>query len=109
MAFEDMFNLVKIGASNADPVKFKGISTIVQFELSGDDGGNFYFEIAHSKVEALEGSHEKPNVTLKLSLGDFNDLVTGELNGTNAFMAGKLKIAGDLSLAMRLQTFLGVG
>jgi putative sterol carrier protein len=33
--------------------------------------------------------------------------VEGKLDGMGAFMSGKLKVQGDLSLAMRLQTLLG--
>ena len=38
--------------------------------------------------------------------GDFVDLATGKLDGTMAFMSGKLKIKGDMGLAMKLQNIL---
>jgi putative sterol carrier protein len=41
-----------------------------------------------------------------MSATDFAALVAGKLNPTTAFMTGKLKIAGDMSLAMKLQTVL---
>ena len=34
---------------------------------------------------------------------DYLDMVNGKLNGQMAFMSGKLKIAGDMGLALRLQ------
>jgi len=37
---------------------------------------------------------------------DFADLVGGKLNGMTAFMGGKLKVKGDLALAMQLQSLL---
>jgi putative sterol carrier protein len=37
---------------------------------------------------------------------DFVDLATGKLDGTAAFMSGKLKIKGDMGLAMKLQSIL---
>jgi putative sterol carrier protein len=34
------------------------------------------------------------------------DMVTGKLDPTMAFMSGKIKIKGDMGLAMKLQTIL---
>jgi putative sterol carrier protein len=34
-------------------------------------------------------------------------MIDGQLNATSAFMAGKLKIKGDMSLAMKLQSIVG--
>jgi putative sterol carrier protein len=34
-------------------------------------------------------------------------MLDGKLNATSAFMAGKLKVKGDMSLAMKLQSLLG--
>jgi len=44
--------------------------------------------------------------TLKMSFGDFSDLIGGKLNGMTAFMTGKLKIEGDMGVAMKLQSIL---
>jgi putative sterol carrier protein len=44
--------------------------------------------------------------TIKLSLSDFEDMLSGELSPTSAFMSGKLQIEGDMSVAMSLQQFL---
>ena len=41
--------------------------------------------------------------TIKLSLDDLESLVSGDLNPTTAFMTGKIKIEGDMSVAMALR------
>jgi putative sterol carrier protein len=38
---------------------------------------------------------------------DFLDLVKKKLNGQMAFMQGKLKLKGDMSLALKLQQLIG--
>jgi putative sterol carrier protein len=43
---------------------------------------------------------------LKISLDDFIAMTQGELDGTTAFMTGKLKIEGDMGIAMKLQSVL---
>jgi putative sterol carrier protein len=38
--------------------------------------------------------------------GDFLNIVNGKLNPQMAFMSGKLRIQGDMGLAMKLQQIL---
>ncbi|MGB9586144.1 MAG: SCP2 sterol-binding domain-containing protein, partial [Anaerolineales bacterium] len=40
---------------------------------------------------------------------DFKDVLTGKANGMQYFMQGRLKLAGDLNLAMKLTTFFKMG
>ena len=43
-------------------------------------------------------------MTLAMSAQDYVDMILGKLNGQMAFMTGKLKIAGDMGLALKLQS-----
>ena len=45
-------------------------------------------------------------ITIKDS-DDWINLATGKLNPTMAFMQGKIRVKGDMSLALKLQTLLG--
>ena len=47
-----------------------------------------------------------PDVTMTLSEGDFVQMFAGKLDATSAFMSGKLKISGNMGLAMKLQKFM---
>lgn len=82
----------------------KGMSSVIQFNLSGDGGGNYYVEIKDGAANVTEGAHASPNMTMTMSAADYVDLILGKLNGQMAFMSGKLKIAGDMGLAMKMQT-----
>ena len=42
--------------------------------------------------------------TVNMLLEDLSAMLKGELSPVNGFMAGKLKVSGDMSVAMRLQT-----
>ncbi len=40
-------------------------------------------------------------------MDDFKEIATGKLNPQMAFMMGKLRVAGDMSVAMQLGSILG--
>jgi len=90
----------------ANPAAIAGLNANFQFELSGEDGGTYHVNVAGGKAEVGPGPTQA-NVTILMSAADFKSLVAGSLNATQAFMTGRLKIQGDMSLAMRLQSILG--
>lgn len=67
----------------------------------GDDGVIFVDAVASPHV--VDNQNRDADCTVSLSLADLVALLAGELNPVNGFMSGKLKIAGDMSIAMRLQ------
>jgi putative sterol carrier protein len=64
----------------------------------------FHLIIADGKFEEKKGKHPSPNVTISMKEGDFLDMINGKLNPQMAFMSGKLKIGGDMGLALKLQS-----
>jgi len=59
--------------------------------------------IADGKVAVAQGEPiRKATMTLTSDAADYVKLFTGELDGMQAFMQGKLKLGGDLNLAMKL-------
>jgi putative sterol carrier protein len=87
---------------NADAAK--GMNSVIQFNLTGDGGGTYHVAIKDGACSVAEGAHASPNMTMTMAAQDYVDMITGKLNGQMAFMSGKLKIAGDMSLAMKMQT-----
>ena len=45
--------------------------------------------------------------TMSMEAGDFVKMFKGQLNPTQAFMGGKLKLKGDMMLAMKLEKLIG--
>src|SRR5215467_9072168 len=87
---------------NADAAK--GMNATIQFNLSGDNGGQWYVAIKDGKADIQKGTAPSANMTLSMAAQDYVDMIMGKLNGQMAFMSGKLKISGDMGLAMKLQS-----
>ena len=49
-----------------------------------------------------DGDGQTADTTISVSLADFEKLAKQELDPTSAFMEGKLRVAGDMGLAMKL-------
>jgi len=84
------------------PEKAQGLSAAIQFKFSGAEAGEWYAEIADGKCVTAQGVHPSPKMTLSADSSDYVKIFTGELDGMQAFMQGKIKLAGDLNLAMKL-------
>ena len=91
----------------ADPSKVKGMNAVYAFDLADDpDGGQYHINLKDGAADVGAGTPESPNITISMKAPDFVDLATGKLDGTMAFMSGKIKIKGDMGLAMKLQSVL---
>ena len=84
--------------------KAAGTNATIQFDLSGDQGGKWWIKIADGEASFGEGEAENPSLTLLADAQDYVKISLGTLDGTAAFMQGKLKIKGDMGLAIKMQT-----
>src|SRR2546430_1279535 len=85
------------------PDKAGTTNAVIQFDLGGDPGGQYHLEIAGSSMTPHRGRAENPNLTLTLDGQDCVRIFTGQMDPTAAFMSGKLKVKGDMGLALKLQ------
>lgn len=81
----------------------------IQYRLTGEEAGDYIIHIADGKCKVEEGIAEAPLVTLTSDAHDFADVLLGKANGMQYFMTGKLKLAGDLNVAMKLTSFFKMG
>ncbi len=90
------------------PNRFKAdqagnLNAVVQFDLSGDTGGQWYVTIADGSCSVDEGKADDPKATIRMDASDYVDMTTGKLNPMAAFMSGKVKVEGDLNTVMKIQ------
>lgn len=59
-----------------------------------------------AEANTVSGDDTDANCTVDVTLDDFTSMMKGDLNPMNAFMSGKMKIKGDMGVAMKLQTIM---
>jgi putative sterol carrier protein len=52
----------------------------------------------------VSNEDNEADCTITVDADDLQDLMIGNLSAVSAFMFGKLKISGDMSIAMKLQS-----
>jgi predicted lipid carrier protein YhbT len=75
---------------------------VVQYDITGDSGGTYFVEVDSGRCSPAAGEHAAPAVRVSIDAGDWLRLQGGLLDGTTAFLSGRLKVQGDMSLAMKL-------
>ena len=84
------------------PEKAAGVDATIQFKFSGADAGEWFLTIKENKCQVGQGTIPNPKMTLAADSTDYLKIVSGELDGMQAFMQGKLKLTGDPGLALKL-------
>jgi len=82
--------------------KAAGVNASIQYDITGSGGGTWNAVIKDSACKVSSGAVANPTLTLTMAAQDWLDMTSGKLSGQNAFMTGKLKLKGDMGLAMKI-------
>jgi putative sterol carrier protein len=83
----------KVGADS-------GLGATLKFDCGSD--GVIYID-GQSTPNTVSNNNADAQCTVGISLDNLNAMLSGDLEPTTGFMMGKLKVTGDMSVAMRLQ------
>ena len=97
-------------AALADPNAATLPDAVFRFELSGDDGGAWTLDLRKGTTSGFVTSDSGPDqdATIHVSSEDWVALTTGQLNPMRAFMGGKIRVDGDLKLAVNLPSVVNM-
>ncbi len=90
----------------AKPDVVQKINAVYQFNISGPGGGAWSVDCTQPGGKIQAGTAPSPKCTVAATDQDFLAIVTGKLNAQMAFMSGKIRIQGDMGLALKLQQIL---
>jgi putative sterol carrier protein len=88
----------------AEPEKLAGIEATYLFDIAGE--GRWLVEIHDGTVAVTEDPSGGADVQFSLSAETFSKLLARKQNPMVAYMTGKLKVKGDVNVAMHLQSLL---
>ena len=104
MSVEQIFEKLEL-SFNAEAAQ--GLDLVFQFEIEDD---KTYHLVSNSGTCKLhQATHDDPSVTLIMNSETLEDVVSGETDGMQAFMAGQLRAEGDMMLATKLGELFNMG
>jgi putative sterol carrier protein len=87
-----------------DPARTRGTTASYRFEVAG--AGTWRVEVNDGKVDVTE-SDAPADCVIRASEENLLRIVRGELNPVTAYMTGRVRVEGDLTLATRLRDLFG--
>jgi putative sterol carrier protein len=100
MTIPETFQLMK---DSFNPAAAVGLNKTYQWNITGENGGVYTVKIANQVCELIEGpATEKPDLTVTVSVESWLALTEERLDPMKAFLTGKVKAKGDMTLAMRI-------
>ena len=83
-----------------DPARTVGKRMSYRFDIEG--AGSWHVDVDDGKVR-VEESDADAECVIRASEETFLKVVSGQQSPTSAYMTGKVKVQGDVGLAMRLR------
>lgn len=103
MAVKDILETEIPNRIKAKPELAKDINAVIHFNITGDGGGTWTLDCTKAEGWVTAGANGEPKMTLTVAAGDFEKIVSKQMNAQMAAMSGKLKFKPmDMGIAMKL-------
>ncbi|WP_176555835.1 SCP2 sterol-binding domain-containing protein [Virgibacillus ndiopensis] len=85
---------------------YKDVNAVYEFQILDEENGVYQMVFADQQATVHFSAENEADCILKMKEKHFKLFLLGDLNSSKAFMTGKLKIKGKLSLALKLEDML---
>lgn len=80
----------------------EGENATYQFNISGEGGGIWAFEVKDGNSVIIKGGVNNPDVEVSLPIQAWQAIRDNDINSQDAFNSGLLQIKGDINLAVKM-------
>jgi putative sterol carrier protein len=87
------------------PEKAAGVEAVIQYHLSGEEAGDWVVRIGDGKCVVEQGTTDDATMTLQADSQDYKNIILGKLDPMTAFMQQKVKLTGNLNMALGLTKY----
>lgn len=106
MTVDELFEAL---AERLDTEAAAGITRTIQWKITDHDPGVWAFRLNDGKGELVPGGVEAPDTTFVTTSDTWVGIAEGRLDAMRAFMTGKLKVQGDMMLALKVPKLFPTG
>jgi len=85
---------------------FRAFGRKARFDFG--DQGSLFLDATNTPPTLTRGDGQ-PDTTIRMTIDDFNRMISGQLNPTLAYATGRLKVQGSMGLALKLASLLEDG
>jgi putative sterol carrier protein len=100
---QDLFDHLVPEGLKQYPDKARELDAVYCFKVTGDGGGEWTVDLKANPPTCTKGDSGKAQCTVEVSSEDFKTMLGDPQAGMQLYFQGKLKVAGDPMLAMKLQ------
>ena len=104
-----VFAQIKSALEADGPALVKKINGVIKWVVT-PDAGEWCCDLKTGSGSVTQGpSDKKANLTIRISDDDLVGLAEGKLNPQQMFLKGKIKVKGNMGMAMKLNTVMTAG
>lgn len=96
-----------VAADESRQARLARTDAVLEFILLDHEAGVYHLRVAQGQVVGVAGAALAPDLRIRLDVATWQSLNSGELSAPEAFLKRRVRLEGDLSLAMKLHLILG--